>query len=245
MQVRSLAAGVIAAMAEQEDARGEPLLRLDPELADVLFARMAFDNCPEVRARVAEIAGYVADFRCLPLLQLLSDDPEWFVRLHAVRALARHRPTSLNAISAHLTDSEWHVREAAAQALCTHGRAGVHRLLEHFATTEDRYSQEQIAEQISRAGVLPALLENLDGPDCESERRFVERMVRIGKGEVLLAAIASNAVRKDSAALLSAFSLDPNLTAMAVTDPHSAGAQVEAEPGRLTLARSGSGHALP
>jgi HEAT repeat protein len=241
-EVRSLAARVISAMAEQETALREcgdrEPLRLDPEIADTLFARLVFDKNPEVRARVAEVAGYVGDFRSLPLLQLLVDDPEWFVRLHAIRALARHRPASLNAISRRLTDSNWHVREAAAQALYAYGQTGVGRLLEHFSSTEDRYSQEQIAEQMSKAGVLPALLETFDARGRESERGFVEGMVRTGKGEMLLAAITSNAARKSSEALLSAFSLDPDLTIRPPAEPLAEQAEDATEAGQVAMTGS-------
>src|SRR5579863_4667795 len=93
--VRAVAACVISAMVEREASVSpkpdRQLVRLPSDLHDFVINRLASDSNPEVRARAAEIAGYVDDVRCVPLLRALVEDPEWFVRLHAVRAMVRHR----------------------------------------------------------------------------------------------------------------------------------------------------------
>jgi HEAT repeat protein len=198
--VRSLAAGVVAAMVQHEAAPGVPqngrALLLHPQLAELLFDRLGSDENAEVRARVGEIAGYVEDVRSLPLLRILANDPEWFVRLHAVRALAHHPGAPVSDLSGHLTDRHWRVREAAAQALSAEGDRGVGGLLDHFSNTQDRYSQEQIAEQIGKSGLLPSILESFGIPGRDSETRFVEGMVRIGQGEALLAALENGTAKR-------------------------------------------------
>jgi hypothetical protein len=221
-QVRSLAAGIVSAMAEQEAvacAKHESELpSLEPEVAEIFFGRLAFDESPEVRARVVDVAGYVDDSRCVPLLRALVNDPEWFVRLRAVRALARHNCTPPSTFSRRLTDSNWRVREAAAEELCALGRRGVGALLDHFSSTEDRYSQEQIAEQIGKAGLIPSFLENFAGPGRECERRFLEGVVRIGKGEALLPALGNRAMWQDFEALGSESGLNSGVTLSAFAE---------------------------
>ena len=211
-QVRSLAAGVIAAMLQQQDAgsgcESLPPCVPDAGVLDIFFGRLAFDQNPELRARASDVAGYVHDPRSLALLKQLVNDAEWFVRLRAVKALARHRPTSVVTIKGSLTDSHWRVREAAAQALCDFGQLGVGVLLDHFSTTTDRYSQEQIAEQIGKAGMLPLILETCIHSGRQSELAFVRGMVRMGKGEALLAALGDGAARNPSENLLKALSSD-------------------------------------
>lgn len=215
-QVRSLAAGIVSAMAEQEAAacakQERELPPLESELAEIFFGRLAFDKSPEVRARVVDVAGYVEDSRCLPLLRALANDPEWFVRLRAVRALARHHLTPLSAFGPRLTDPNWRVREAAAEELCALGSAGVSALLDHFSTTRDRYSKEQIAEQIGKAGLLPSFLETFSDPGRESARKSLEAMVCMGKGQELLPALGNGAARKDSEAVGSELCLNSDLT---------------------------------
>lgn len=216
-QVRSLAAGIVSAMAEQEAAacaKQERELRpLESELAEIFFGRLAFDKSPEVRARVVDVAGYVDDSRCVPLLRALANDPEWFVRLRAVRALARHSLTPPSAFSPCLTDPNWRVREAAAEELCALGSLGVSTLLDHFSTTRDRYSREQIAEQIGKAGLLPSFLETFGDPGRESANASLWKGRSASeKVEALLTALGNRATRKDSEAVGSELCLNSDLT---------------------------------
>jgi HEAT repeat protein len=128
--------------------------RVPAGIAQMFLTRLRLDENPDVRARAADVIGWLKDERALPALSGLSEDPVWFVRLHAVRALAHQAPPAIEAWARRLTDSCWRVREAAAQALGALGRAGFDRLLEHFLNTEDRYSQEQVVEQFERAGLV-------------------------------------------------------------------------------------------
>jgi HEAT repeat protein len=215
-QVRSLAAGIVSAMAEQEAAacakQERELPPLEPELAEIFLGRLAFDKSPEVRARVVDVAGYIDDSRCVPLLRALANDPEWFVRLRAVRALARHNLTPPSAFSRCLTDPNWRVREAAAEELCALGGPGVSVLLDHFSTTRDRYSREQIAEQIGKAGLLPSLLETFGDPGRGGDASLSKGWSASEKVEALLTALGNRATRKDSEAVGSEFCLNSDAT---------------------------------
>ena len=61
-------------------------------------------------------------------------------------------------------------------------------MIGHFLATSDRYSQEQVVEQINRGGLLLSILEAYGEPGRDLETRFAEEMVARGVGEVLLPA---------------------------------------------------------
>lgn len=146
----------LSALTQREAAQrsGHDRSRLPPEVRGIFLTRLRVDGNPDVRARAADVIGRLEDERALPALSELLEDPEWFVRLHAVRALAHRELPTLEVLTRRLTDAHWRVREAAAQALCAQGGPGIGRLLEHFLSTEDRYSREQAAEQFERAGLI-------------------------------------------------------------------------------------------
>jgi len=225
--LRSLTAEVVAAMVEHEAAVCAREHRrascLDPGLIELFLTRLASDHDPEVRARAADIAARVEDTRSLPVLNALANDPEWVVRLHAIRALGRQRLSSLQEISRHLTDRNWRVREAAVQVLSARGPAGIQRLVDHFLTAEDRYSKEQIAEQIGKTGLIRSFVEGFGSPGHESERRFIEGMIRIGKGDAILAAVGNGTRRRRSSILRQALASSPDLAIRAFAEQLAAG----------------------
>ncbi len=125
---------------------------LPGRVAEIFLTRLPRDPNPDVRARASDVIAHLDDPRAAPALVALLNDGEWFVRLHAARALSRYRPCPIEALGRRLTDSNWRVREAATKAIATQGRRGVSFLLAHYRATTDRYSREQVGEQIQRAG---------------------------------------------------------------------------------------------
>jgi len=196
-RVRFLATDVIAVMLRQEASRagvksGTGLrASLPPEVAEIALTRLAVDEDADVRARAADVAGYLEDPRALSAILALLADGEWFVRLHAVRAIAHQRLMPLAAVRGRLTDPHWRVREASAQTLCAQGRLGVDCMLDHFLNTDDCYSQEQVAEQLVRSGWLPSLVASFGMAGRERETRFVEGIVRLGRGAALIPVLRS------------------------------------------------------
>ena len=184
-RVRFLAADLAAAMMEQSRDHVKrwylphgPLL--DP-IADIVLTGLITDQNPEVRARAADVIAHLDDERAIAALLILLGDSEWFVRLHATRALAECEFVPLQALGGVLTDPNWRVREAAAQALSVQGQRGVGFLLAHFRTTTDRYSREQAAEQIERLGLIPSLVAEFGDTCANAERQFIDGMVRLGR----------------------------------------------------------------
>jgi hypothetical protein len=202
-RVRFLAAEVVREMVERSCYAGgieeQQVLKpadFAPELADLFLTRLVFDENPDVRARAASVVALLDDPRVTLRLVTLLDDAQWFVRLHAVRAIAQPRHITLAEHVTHrLADANWRVREAAVRVLLSFGPAGAERLREHFLTTRDRYSLEQIAEELERAGLLSVLPGEYgrDG-DCR-KAQVIELLTELGKSNYLPAGLASGSRR--------------------------------------------------
>jgi hypothetical protein len=75
-----------------------------------------------------------------------------------------------------LRDPHWRVREAAIQTLISRGGAGKHHLYEHFLTSPDRATREQIVEVIERTGMMSALVEEYSAGSKGVEALLVEQL---------------------------------------------------------------------
>jgi HEAT repeat protein len=184
-RVRFLAADVVREMVVRPRCAGGaedlPLLKAEdfaPELIDLFLTRLVFDDNPDVRARTAPVIARLDDPRAGWQLATLLNDVQWFVRLHAVRALAQPRfGTFAEHLSRRLTDVNWKVREAVVRSLLSLGPPGAERLLQHFLTTQDRYSLEQITEELQRG--LLSVRPNQGG--VWGKRQVMERLIMLGK----------------------------------------------------------------
>jgi len=194
-RVRFLAADLAATMMQRSRDQVRPwYLPHDPLLdaiADIFLTGLITDQNPDVRARSADVIAHLDDDRAVSALLVLLEDGEWFVRLHATRALAECEFVPLEQLGGRLTDPNWRVREAAAQALSAQGQHGVRFLLSHFRTTNDRYSREQVAEHIERLGLIPSLVAAFGDPSAHAETRFIEGLVRLGRTASLRAALGN------------------------------------------------------
>ncbi len=195
-RIRFLATDTIREMVDREAARGKDFV-LQPnvfarELTEVFLTQLCLDENPDVRARAAPVIACLQDARSIPALATLLDDSQWFVRLHAVRALAKPRflPQAAE-ISRRLTDPHWMVREAAARTLLVLGRAGVDQLSAHFLATQDRYGREQIADDVQRAGLIPTLLAQFLAETNGKERQVIEQLAQMGKTSTMLVLLKS------------------------------------------------------
>jgi len=193
-RIRFLSTDIIREMVERE-AAGKTDFCLDrrnlqADLAEVFLVEMAFDENPDVRARAAAVISYLADPRAVPLLLTLLEDAAWFVRLHAVRALAKRRFLSqAGKIAGALTDPNWRVREAAVRTLRSFGPVGRERLTEHFLRTDDRYSREQIADEFQRAGLIPDLLLQCAENGNGREARVLGHLAEMGKTSYIVSVL--------------------------------------------------------
>jgi len=167
-RIRFLAVEVIRGMVERR-AQDSSHFGLDiefcsPQLTNLFLGRLASDESPDVRACATDVIAHLPDSRATAALVELLEDAEWPVRLHAVRALAQPMYSAeATSVARRLTDSHWRVREAAAKCLVILGTEGLHLLFRQFLLGSDKYCQEQIAEEIQRAGLLPLLLAEFSG----------------------------------------------------------------------------------
>jgi HEAT repeat protein len=214
-RVRFMAVDIIREMVEREAALNEDFV-LDasifgPELGEILLTHCCFDDNGDVRARSAPIISYLSDVRATPVLLTLLDDPQWFVRLHTVRALAKRKFLSQGEqISQRLTDPHWLVREAAAQTLLVFGRAGVDQLANHMLNTQDRYSREQIADEMQRTGLIPTLLAQYSASTDKREALVFGQLADLGKTSYLLATLISSSDRNLRKKFLADFGAHPD-----------------------------------
>jgi HEAT repeat protein len=167
-----------------------------PELSELFLSRLNVDENPDVRARSAPVIAFLTDPRAASALLLLLGDKEWFVRLHAARALAKPKYISrANYIASRLCDSQWMVREAATRTLFSFGREGLSQLYDHALSTTDRYSKEQIADEIQRAGLIPGLLAQYAEGGNGKEAQILEQFVDLGKTSYMLEALEASSER--------------------------------------------------
>jgi HEAT repeat protein len=148
-------------------------------MVELLLAGLSVDTSAEIRARAAEVIAFLADARAIPVLCALLRDPQWFVRLRSVRALAHLRQAAAPLhpdIRECLRDPHWRVREAAIQTLIFLGQEGKHQLYEHFLTSRDSATREQIVEVIERTGLMSALVEEYSVGTSGVEALMVEQL---------------------------------------------------------------------
>ncbi len=190
-RIRFQAVDIIREMAERQAAVDETFVldskTFTTELAEIFLGRLCLDDNPDVRARAAPVIACLADPRATPVLLTLLEDAQWFVRLHAARALARRKDMPRAKLIAHrLTDTQWMVREAVTRTLLAYGRAGFEELLDQLLNTQDRYTKEQIADAFQRAGLIPALLAQYAKDGEGIETRVLEQLVYMGKTSYLV-----------------------------------------------------------
>lgn len=199
-RIRFLAVDIIREMAELRAAANKDFV-LDagifaPELSEIFLTRLKLDENPDVRARAAPVIAYLPDPRATSALLILLGDKEWFVRLHTARAFAKRKYESrAYLIAGRLCDTQWMVREATARTLFSFGREGLSQLCNHALTTTDRYSKEQIADELQRAGLIPQLLSQYAQNGKGREFRLLEQLADLGKTSYILEAVEGSPER--------------------------------------------------
>jgi len=162
-RVRFFATDIIREIADRRAATAV-LSKNDfsPGIYRLFTERFHQDEWPDVRARAAVVISHFHDDASTEILRKLLEDEAWFVRMHATRAAATklYLPLAADVVQ-RLTDTNWLVREAATKALSQMGELGVDFVLEAFIHSQDRYTNEQICEELQRGGLLITMLENL------------------------------------------------------------------------------------
>jgi len=195
-EIRFLATDIIRQMVRRR-ARHESELMLGPEdlgpeLCDLFPTALCFDESPDVRARAAAVVAHLQGPQATAALFNLLHDEQWFVRVHAVRAMARRASLfELTETARCLSDPHWLVRQTAAKTLCLFGPRGLTEIFEHFLRTEDQAARDQIAEELQRAGLIPIALRGYASHAQGREARLLEQLVQTGKTRCLMEVLAN------------------------------------------------------
>jgi HEAT repeat protein len=122
--------------------------------------------------------------RVLPLL----DDPAWFVRLQAAKALGiLQHDKAVPLLAKRLVDANWQVRNAAATAVVLTSDDAIGIFLDTLGAS-DRYAKVSVCEEIQKTDFVYRLIDNLGSPGRETygkSREILRIMVSLGYGTPL------------------------------------------------------------
>lgn len=141
-------------------------------LCDKMSLPLAIDNLrhenAEVRAKALKVIETTADkLEDSDVAKVISlfEDPVWFVRLRAAKALGNLRyEKAATMLGGLLLDENWQVRNASAMALTKFEDISVEIFLKALRH-KDRYAKESICEEIEKTNFVYRLIENLDSSD--------------------------------------------------------------------------------
>ena len=194
-RVRFFATDIVREIADRHSANAV-LSKNDfsPDIYRLFTEKFHLDESSDVRARAAVVIAHFHDDTSIALLRKLLEDEAWFVRMHATRAAANKMYLPLaSEVVQRLTDSNWLVREAASKALVQMGDLGTDFILEAFVNSQDRYTNEQICEELQRSGLLVTMLDSLPLGGATTvlspEARLEEKTFTMEEGRVTLAVL--------------------------------------------------------
>ncbi|HEV2299828.1 MAG TPA: HEAT repeat domain-containing protein [Candidatus Acidoferrales bacterium] len=139
-----------------------------PELGDDLLL-LAEDTLPEMRASAARALDRAKVQGAFEALERLARDPEWFVRLRAVKALASFsNPRALQILLNSICDANRYVRLRAAGGLVRH-QPEILEILHQVVETQDSYALQALISELERSGEFSKVLEMLARPGGRDE----------------------------------------------------------------------------
>lgn len=139
-----------------------------PELGDELLL-LAEDSLPELRASAARALGRAKVQGGFEALEKLARDPEWFVRLRAITALANFsNPRALQILLNAVCDANRYVRLRAAGNLVRQ-RPELLETLHQVVKTKDRYALQALISELERSGEFSKVLDMLARPSGRDE----------------------------------------------------------------------------
>ena len=213
-QLRFYLVDVLREITSREGQRG--LLNKNdfpPDLYTIFLEKLASDASADVRARSAAVIRHFRDRAGMDVLRRLMNDPNDFVRLHAVRACSdRYYVELIDDLLDRVKDQRWRVREAAVRAVSTLGPTAVNRLYEQFVTSQDQYAGEQVADEIQHTGLFRDILAAMaaGGRDAETATAACRKMVMLGKTSLTLNAVLNVEVPQVRLMLLDSLAAAPN-----------------------------------
>ncbi len=129
-----------------------------PALATPALVARAADPDPNVRAAAVETLAGRRGKRPLAAALALLEDPMWFVRVHAARAVGRlGAPADVAHVVPLLADERWWVRSAAKDALRTLGLGAID-VLHETLDDPDVFARNGAAEVLQDVGYVDTLI---------------------------------------------------------------------------------------
>lgn len=130
-----------------------------PSLATASLVACTADPDANVRAAAVEtLAGRRRGKRPLAAALALLEDPAWFVRVHAARAVGRlGAPADVARVVPLLADERWWVRSAAKDALRTLGLGAI-AVLQEVLDDQDVFARNGAAEVLQDVGYVDGLI---------------------------------------------------------------------------------------
>jgi len=134
------------------------LLAPYPTLATPALVARTADVDANVRAAAVETLAGRSGRRPLAAAIRLLEDPKWFVRVHAARAVGRlGAPADVARVVPLLGDERWWVRSAAKDALRTLGLGAVD-VLRQTLDADDAFARNGAAEVLQDVGYVDSLI---------------------------------------------------------------------------------------
>jgi len=190
-RVRAASGEILREMAKREAAEARALVQYK-HVFDREMAVLISDADPRVRAIAFEVAELLDSAnRKLAVDQGLVEAQGPVQSVAPENFAQRFEALPLAELPLLLADPQRTVRQAALRALLAHGREGLSKLYEQFLQTDDKALRNQILEELDRAGLLPNLLQHLDGNSGTLERQVVELIVSTGATRYLEAALTN------------------------------------------------------
>lgn len=155
-----------------------------PELGEDLIL-LATDADPELRASAARAMGSAQLSFALPVLAVMVNDPEWFVRLRAVVALASvNHSGRVRPLLRALCDSNRYVRQRAAWALAQIG-SDLDHILSQVVNTQDNYALQAFVSELERSGAIEKVVDILEEhPDENSARNILLQTLNVARNKI-------------------------------------------------------------
>jgi HEAT repeat protein len=172
---------------------GATLLSRYPESAglDAELEALAGDADPRVRKAAVKTLGRVGGGRAPSAALRLLDDPVWYVRAHAARALADLGRSDLaERVAALLAAREWWVRFAAKESLLAMGEDAIGTLIQHL-DHPDPFARNGAAEVLQNMGWLDRCLAREVGADPAPENRETLRKALAAGGARLVESLVA------------------------------------------------------
>lgn len=127
------------------------------DMGDELMV-LATDPLPEVRAAAARALANGSPAVAFPMLAVLADDPEWFVRLRAVVAVGSlHDSRKIRVLLRAICDLNRHVRQRAACILATM-EPYLTEILDKIIANDDRYALQAFISELDRSGAFESVV---------------------------------------------------------------------------------------